>query len=94
MAVIRVHVTPRGSRNEVAGWYGNTIHIRTTAPPVDGAANAAVVKLMADFLGVRKSQVRILAGENSREKTLSIEGLSDDEIRSRVVDPYRSPRHG
>ncbi len=83
-ALLKIHVTPRGSRNEVTGWRGQVLSIKITAPPVEGAANAAVVSFVADALGVRKSQVELVSGEKSREKTLRISGLSDVEVRNRV----------
>ncbi len=83
-ALLKLHVTPRGSRNEVTGWRGDVLCVKITAPPVDGAANAALVKFVADVLRVRKSQVQLVSGEKSREKTFRIEGLSDSELRQRL----------
>lgn len=83
-AILKLHVTPRGSRNEVTGWRGDVLCVKITAPPVDGAANAALVKFVADVLRVRKSQVQLVSGEKSREKTFRIEGLSDSELRQRL----------
>ena len=83
-ALLRLHVTPRGSRSEITGWREDTLCVKITAPPVEGAANAAIVKFIADSLGVRKSQVELVSGERSREKTVRISGLSDADIRERV----------
>ncbi|NLN75504.1 MAG: YggU family protein [Armatimonadetes bacterium] len=83
-ALLKLHVIPRGSRNEVTGWRGDALCIKITAPPVEGAANAAIVKFVADKLGVRKSQVELVSGDKSREKTLRIIGLSDAEVRARI----------
>ena len=83
-ALLKLHVTPRGSKNEITGWRGDVLCVKITAPPVEGAANAAIVKFIADVLGVRKSQVELISGEKSREKTLRISGLSDAELRRRV----------
>lgn len=82
--LLKLHVTPRGSRSEIIGWRDDTLCVKITAPPVEGAANAAIVKFVADALGVRKSQVELVSGERSREKTLRITGISDGEIRQRV----------
>lgn len=81
---LKLHVTPRGSKNEITGWRGDVLCVKITAPPVEGAANAAIVKFVADALGVRKSQVELVSGEKSREKTLKILGLSDTEARERI----------
>lgn len=83
-ALLKLHVTPRGSRSEIIGWRDDTLCVKITAPPVEGAANAAIVKFIADSLGVRKSQVELVSGERSREKTVRITGLSDAEIRQRL----------
>jgi len=77
-------VTPRGSKNQIVGWNAGVLSVKITAPPVEGAANAAVVKFIADLLGVAKSRVRIVSGEKSRDKSLAIEGMSDEEVRGRL----------
>jgi len=82
--LLKLHVTPRGSRSEIIGWREDTLCVKITAPPVEGAANAAVVKFIADSLGVRKNQVELVSGERSREKTVKVTGLSDSDIRSRI----------
>lgn len=83
-AFLKVRLTPRGSKNEVIGWRDDTLCIKVTAPPVEGAANQAVEEFVADILRVKKSQVRIVSGHKSREKRLEIEGISEDEIKQRV----------
>ncbi len=82
--ILRLHVTPRGSRNEITGWRDDVLCIKITAPPVEGAANAAIVKFVAGRLAVRKSQVELVSGDKSREKTLKITGLTESDIRSRL----------
>lgn len=84
-ALLRLHVTPRGSKNEIIGWRDDVLCVKITAPPVEGAANAAIVKFIADSLGVRKSQVELVSGEKSREKTVRISGLSDADVQTRLV---------
>lgn len=82
--LLKLHVTPRGSRNEVSGWREDTLCVKITAPPVEGAANAAIVKFIADALGIRKSQVELVSGDKSREKTVRVIGLSVSDIRARL----------
>mgnify|MGYP000877434386 CR=1 FL=1 len=82
--LLKLHVTPRGSKSEITGWRNDTLCVKITAPPVEGAANAAIVKFVADSLGVRKSQVELVSGERSREKTVRISGLTDAEVRQRL----------
>ncbi len=83
--LLKLHVTPRGSKNQIIGWRDDVLCVKITAPPVEGAANAAIVKFVADQLGIRKSQVELISGDKSREKTLRIEGLSESDIRGRVL---------
>jgi hypothetical protein len=56
------------------------LKIRLTAPPVDGAANEALVKFLADTFSVPKAQVEILSGHTSKNKIIRIEGISQDEV--------------
>ena len=78
---IRVRLTPRAARDEIAGWQDDTLRARVTAPPVDGKANDALVRLLSAALGVPKSRIGILSGATSRDKTVAIDGLSHDEVR-------------
>lgn len=70
---IAVRVTPRSSRNELAPGQGYAV-ARLNAPPVDGAANVALVALVAAHFGVPKRDVRLIAGERARLKRLAITG--------------------
>ncbi|MCI0776586.1 MAG: DUF167 domain-containing protein [Chloroflexi bacterium] len=79
-ARIRVRLTPRSARNEITGWRDGLLRVRVTAPPVDGKANAALEQLVANTLGVRKSAVSVVSGARGREKTITIEGYSKDEV--------------
>lgn len=77
--VVAVRVTPRAGRNEVKGVTNGLLQIRTTAPPVDGKANTAARELLADFIGVPPSRIRLLRGSTSRNKqflvTTAVKGL-------------------
>jgi hypothetical protein len=85
MARLRVRVTTRGTRDEVIGWRGDILRLRLTAPPVEGAANRSCVNLLAQLLGVKRSQISLVAGTKSRDKTFQIEGLSDAELAVRLA---------
>ena len=76
-----VRVQPRASRSEIVGLHGEALKVRLAAPPVDGAANAALVELLADALGVSRSAVRIISGETSRGKVVEVDGASVENIR-------------
>jgi uncharacterized protein (TIGR00251 family) len=77
-------VIPSSSRDEIAGWLGDTLKVRVTAPPERGKANAAVSKAIADALGIRRECVRILSGATSARKVIEISGLSEDEVCARL----------
>src|SRR2546423_11850980 len=74
--VFDIQVVPRASRVAVGPVVGDRLRIAVTAPPVDGAANAAVIEALADAFGVRRSAVEIVRGERGRRKTVSIAGAS------------------
>ncbi len=80
-AVIPVRVKPRSSREAVEGWVEGALVVRLTSPPVDGAANNALVRLVAKKLGVALSRVRIRSGERGRHKVLEVEGLTQQAVR-------------
>jgi uncharacterized protein (TIGR00251 family) len=67
-----LHVQPRASRTEIVGVQHGRLKIKLTAPPVDGQANAEMVKLLAKQFGVSRSQVTLLSGETGRDKRVCI----------------------
>lgn len=71
-----IQVVPRASRTAVGPMVGERLRVAVTAPPVDGAANAAVIEALADAFGVRRAAVAIVRGERGRRKTVSIAGGS------------------
>lgn len=75
---------PRASRNEVAGLHGAEVRVRITAPPVDGAANEALVRFLASVLEVSSSDVSLLSGEGSRSKVVSVRGIAPAEAARRL----------
>jgi uncharacterized protein (TIGR00251 family) len=84
MARLAIRLTPRASREEIAGERDGVLLVRVTAPPVDGAANEALVRLLSKRLRVAKGAVRIVSGDTSRTKTVEVDGLEDAEIRVRL----------
>ncbi len=76
-----VRVAPRASRNAIIGVHEGSLKVALTAPPVDGAANDALRKLIAKALGVPKSDIDIMRGERARNKTLRIRGVSAEALR-------------
>jgi uncharacterized protein (TIGR00251 family) len=78
--ILSVHVQPRASRTEVSGWHGDAVKIRLAAPPVDGAANAALIAFLAERLGVPRAAVTVVAGATARRKRVAITGRSLEEV--------------
>ncbi|MBQ11457.1 MAG: hypothetical protein CMJ45_07905 [Planctomyces sp.] len=76
-----VKVQPKASRDQVVGYRDGVLQLRVTAPPDKGRANAAVVALLAEALGVAKSRVRIVRGQTSRDKVLTVESLTSEDVR-------------
>jgi len=71
--VLALHVQPGAKRTEVAGAHGDALKIRLAAPPVDGKANAALLRFLAEAFGVPRHAVTLLRGETSRQKTVRVE---------------------
>ncbi len=79
---IPVKVVPRASQNEVAGWEGEVVKIRLTAPPVEGKANQALLKFLAESLGIARAQIEIVAGSGSRRKLVRVRGVTEERLRA------------
>jgi uncharacterized protein len=79
-ARIEVYIQPGASRTELAGVHDGAIKIRVAAPPVDGAANRALIDFIARQLGIAKRSVRLVSGETRRRKILEIDGLTPELI--------------
>jgi uncharacterized protein (TIGR00251 family) len=73
---VRIHVQPRARRNELAGIHNGALKLKVLAPPVDDAANRAIIEFFSSLLDISKSSIRIISGQKSRDKTLLIQGLS------------------
>ncbi|MGB5810759.1 MAG: DUF167 domain-containing protein [Polyangiales bacterium] len=76
-----VRVSPRASRNAVIGVHEGALKVSLTAPPVEGAANGALIKLLAKTLGVAKSKITIVRGEHARNKLLQIRDLPPSALK-------------
>lgn len=80
---LRVLVQPRASRSRVIGEHGGALKIALAAPPVDGAANEALVELLAELWGVPRRQVSLVSGQSSRRKVVRVIGV--DAARAEAV---------
>jgi uncharacterized protein (TIGR00251 family) len=76
-ASIGIYVQPRASKTEVSGMHDGLMRIRLAAPPVDGAANAALVAFIAERLDIARSRVRVISGLASRRKVVRVEGMTE-----------------
>jgi len=84
MTRLHVRVTPRSSREAIEGFDADgVLRVRVSAPPADGAANAAVAKLLAKALGLPGRDVVLVAGATARQKTFEI-ALTEADIRERI----------
>ena len=85
MTDLAIRVQPRAKRTEVAGERGGAVVIRVSAPPVDGKANEAVCKLIAERLGVAVRTVHIVRGETARDKVVRIDGIDAETARRALL---------
>jgi uncharacterized protein (TIGR00251 family) len=81
---LRLRVQPRASREEVSGTMGDEIRVRLTAPPVNGAANEALVRFLASRLAVSRAAVVLVSGHTGRSKVVEVAGLSAEEAGRRL----------
>lgn len=82
--IISVRVIPRAGRAGIAGVRGGALLVRLNAPPVDGAANAELIELLAEALGVPRRDVTIATGLSSKQKRVRISGITVDRAASRL----------
>jgi uncharacterized protein len=80
-----IRVIPRARKTEVAGLREDSVLIRLSAPPVENAANEALITCVAEWLGVRRRAVHLVSGERSRRKRVAVDGFSADLVRARLT---------
>jgi len=83
--VLQIKATPNSARNEIQGWLGESLKVRVQAPPTDGKANDRLCAFIAEQLSLPKGAVTLVSGASSRQKRLSIRGLSDQQVRQRFA---------
>ncbi|MBX9583560.1 MAG: DUF167 domain-containing protein [Gemmataceae bacterium] len=84
-AVLAVRAQPGARKSAVLGEHGGALKVAVTAPPEDGRANAAILELLRDWLGVRRSEVELIAGHASRAKQVLVRGRSATELAAAVA---------
>ena len=82
---LNVKVVPGASRDRVAGRYGDGIKIQTSAPPEAGKANAAVTKILAQFLGLKPTQVELISAPANPRKQFRISGLTPTQLADKLA---------
>jgi uncharacterized protein (TIGR00251 family) len=85
VAILAVRVTPRAGRSAIAGVRDGVLLVKLAAAPVDGAANDALIALLAETLHLPKRAIRLRSGERSRAKQVEIDGLPESEILARLI---------
>ena len=81
---IQILAQPRASRSEIVGPHAGALKVRIAAPPVEGAANLELEKLLAKTLGVPRSSVAVVRGGTAKRKVLRVQGLSPQEVSRRL----------
>ena len=83
---LTLHIQPGAKKTEFAGLHGDALKIRLAAPPVDGKANEALIKFMAERLGLARSDVTLKSGQTSRRKVLEVAG-ADAALIATLANP-------
>lgn len=83
-AVLNLRIIPRAHKNAIQGELGDALKIRLCAPPVEGAANAALVEFLSDTFSIPRARVQLLAGATSRNKRILLAGCSSAVVRSHL----------
>ena len=84
---LAIKVTPNAGRNEITGYKDEVLQVKVAAAPEKGKANKALVNLLAERLGIRKSSISIINGETSRYKVILINGISSEKITKTLNKP-------
>ena len=85
--LLSVKLQPRASASQIGEALGDELRIKVTAPPVDAAANQALVELLAETLDCPRSRVELIRGHTSRHKTLKLHGFKPEEVLEKVTRP-------
>lgn len=82
--ILTVRVIPRAARSAIAGSRDNALLVRLTAPPVEGAANAELIRLLAETLDIPKRNITLISGERARLKRVKIVGLTNADVTRKL----------
>ena len=84
MAILRVHVVPNAKSDSVAGQHGGAVKIKLRAPAVEGKANAALIRFLAEQLKLPRHAIVLQRGLRSRDKMIRVDGLTAEDVRIRM----------
>jgi uncharacterized protein (TIGR00251 family) len=90
MTTLRVHVVPNAKIDSIVGEYGGAVKIKLRAPAVEGKANAALIRFLAEHLKLPRHLIVLERGHKSRDKLIRINGLSEDDVRRRLLGKNRN----
>ena len=88
--LLSVKLQPRASKNEICAPLGDELKIKVTAPPVDAAANQALIELLAEKLDCSRGKVKLIRGQTSRHKTIKLHGFTPEEALQRICSANSS----
>ena len=83
-AVLNLRIVPRASRNAIQGEHGDALKVRLCAPPVEGAANTALVEFLSAAFALPRARVQLLSGATSRNKRVLLSGLTASAVQSKI----------
>jgi uncharacterized protein (TIGR00251 family) len=86
MAILQVHVIPNAKNDSVVGMHGAAIKIKLRAPAVEGKANAALVRFLAEQMKLPRRAIVLQRGRNSRDKLIRIDGSSQEDVRRSLLE--------
>ena len=86
MAILRIHVIPNAKINSIVGEHGSAVKIKLRAAPVEGKANAALIRFLAEQMELPRHVIVLQRGHKSRDKLIRVDGLSQEEVRRRLLE--------
>jgi len=92
--IVDVRVIPRATKSTIAGTRDDAVLVRLKAPPVEGAANAELIRFLAGLLDVPRRNIQIVSGERSRGKRVRISGRTAADVERILSKPAEAGRHG
>jgi len=86
MAILRIHVIPNAKIDSIVGEHGSAVKIKLRAAAVEGKANAALIRFLAEQMELPRHAIVLQRGHKSRDKLIRVDGLSQEEVRRRLLE--------